>query len=168
MSPDDVPGGAVDPFLIYPFRLRWDDRTVAGFTTVSGLTRPTQVIAHRTGEQPSTIRRIPGQTEYAPVVLERGVTDDVAFAQWANMKWYYRDTGQLDDEVSLADFRKDVQLEVYDEARDLALRFTIARCWPSSYTDLPELDASGMVAIAALTLEHEGWTREDVTPPASP
>lgn len=159
MPPDDAPPPAVvDPFGPYRFRLWWDGREVAGFAKVSGLTK-----------QPSTVRRIPVQTDYQPVVLERGATDDVAFDQWANLMWSYPSTEPLGDEGSLADFRMDVQLEVYDPAGDLALRFTIPRCWPSSYTALPELAAEAdTVAIARLTLEHEGWTRDDLTPPAAP
>lgn len=139
MPADDVSGGVVDPFDDFTFRVWWDGREVAGFTKVRGLAT--------------------GQTDDQPVVLERGVTDDVAFEQWANKMWYHPTTGQPDDAVSLGDLKKDVRIEVHHQSGALALRVTIARCWPSSYTGLPELDASGMVAIAHLTLQHEGWTR---------
>ncbi len=76
----------------------------------------------------------------------------------------------LGAEVSLADFRKDIIIEVYNEAGQLAIAYKVFRCWVSEFQALPELDANAnAVAIQTLKLENEGWERDlDVTEPAEP
>jgi phage tail-like protein len=73
-------------------------------------------------------------------------------------------------QTSLKDFRKDVILEVYNEAGQLVIAYRIFRCWVSEYQALPELDASAnAVAIQTLKLENEGWERDyDVVEPSEP
>lgn len=160
----------VNPFLTYNFRVKWNNSYVAAVTRVSGLTRTTETVPFRAGGQPQTTFKIPGQTDYQPIVLERGITTDPAFEQWANKLWYYPNTGQLGQEVSLADFRQDIQIELYNQAGQLVIRYNVYRCWPSQYTALPELSSSAnVVALASLTLEHEGWDRDTtVTDPTLP
>lgn len=157
-----------DPYANFRFRLKWDGRYVAGVSKVSGLTRTTQVITHRAGGDPTTPRRMPGQSEYRPITLEHGVTRDVAFEQWANKVWDYHNStiddqqgGANNQEVSVNDFRKDVILELYNEAGQKVIAYTIYRCWPSEFAALPEIDANGnAVAIQSLKLENEGWERD--------
>ena len=157
-----------DPYKNFKFRVKWDGRYVAGLTRVGGLTRTTQVVSHREGGDPSTIRKSPGQTDYAPVTLERGVTHDTDFEQWANQAWNYG--AGLGAEVSLRNFRRDVTVELYNEAGQLAIAYHVFRCWVSQYTALPQLDAaSNAVAIQSITLENEGWQRDTaVTEPTEP
>lgn len=154
-----------DPYKNFKFRVKWDGRYVAGISKVSSLTRKTEVIVHREGGDPSTSRKSPGRTEYAPITLGRGVTHDVEFEQWANKIWNFG-TG-LGSEVSLKDFRKDIIIELYNEAGQLAIAYKVYRCWVSEFQALPELDSnSGAVAIQKLTLENEGWERDyEVTEP---
>lgn len=166
-----------DPYRNYKFRLKWDGKYVAGVSKVSALTRTTQVITHRAGGDPSTPRRMPGQSEYTAITLERGVTHDVAFEQWANKVWDYHNS-TIDDQqgatgnqdVSLKDFRKDIILEVYNEAGQKVIAYNIYRCWPSEFVALPEMDANGnAVAILTLKLENEGWERDtSVAEPSEP
>jgi phage tail-like protein len=135
---------------------------------VSALKRTTEVVEHREGGDPSTVRRSPGQTKYEAITLERGVTHDPEFEKWANKVWNYG--SGLGAEVSLKDFRKPVTLEVYNEAGQLALAYKIYRCWVSEFQALPELDASAnAVAIQTLKLENEGWERDyEVPEPSEP
>jgi len=120
---------------------------------IGPLRRTTEVITHREGGDPSTTRKSPGQTVYDPIVLERGVTHDLEFEKWANKVWNFG-TG-LGSEVSLKDFRKDITIEMYNEAGQLALAYIIYRCWVSEYVALPELDANGSaVAIQKIKLEN--------------
>jgi phage tail-like protein len=166
-----------DPYRNFKFRLKLDGKYVAGVSRVSALTRTPQVISHREGGDPSTPRSLPGQSEYNAITLERGVTHDVAFEQWANKVWDYRNS-TVDDQqgatsspgVALEDFRKDLILEVYNEAGQKVIAYTIYRCWPSEFTSLPELDSSGnAVAIQMLKLENQGWERDtSVTEPTDP
>jgi phage tail-like protein len=157
-----------DPYKNFKFRVKWDGRYVAGVSKVGALKRTTEMVEHREGGDPSSSRKSPGRTKYEAITLERGVTHDVDFEQWANKVWNYG--SGLGAEVSLKDFRKDIILEVYNEAGQLAIAYKVFRCWASEFQALPELDANAnAVAIQTLKLENEGWERDlDVTEPAEP
>jgi phage tail-like protein len=157
-----------DPYKNFKFRVKWDGRYVAGVSKVGALTRSTEPIEHREGGDPSTVRTSPGQTSYEPITLERGVTHDKAFEQWANKVWNWG--SGLGAESSLQDFRKDIIIEMYNEAGQLAIAYKVYRCWVSEFTALPELDASGnAVAIQSIQLQNEGWERDyAVTEPTEP
>jgi phage tail-like protein len=141
---------------------------VAGISKVGALKRSTEVVTHREGGDPSAVRKSPGQTKYEAITLERGVTHDTEFEIWANKVWNFG--SGLGSEVSLADFRKDVIIDVYNEAGQLVLSYKVYRCWVSEYQALPDLDASAnAVAIQTIKLENEGWERDyDVTEPPEP
>lgn len=155
-----------DPYRNYRFRLKWDGKYVAGVSKVGVLSRRMEPNSHRAGGDPSSARRIPGQSEYAAITLEHGATHDVAFEQWASMVWDYhsstvahRQSGTGNQDVSLKDFRKDIILEVYDEAGQKVLAYNIHRCWASEFVAVPEVDRDG-VAFRILKLENEGWERD--------
>ena len=154
-----------DPYKTFKFRVKWDGRYVAGVCKVSALRRTTAMVSHREGGDPSTGRKSPGRTEYEAVTLERGVTHDLEFEKWANKVWNFN--AGLGAESSLKDFRKDIIIEVYNEAGQLAIAYKVFRCWVSEYQALPELDANAdAVAIQTLKLENEGWERDrDVNEP---
>ena len=148
-----------DPYKNFKFRVKWDGKYVAGISKVSPLIRHTEVVEHREGGDPSTSRMSPGRTKYEAITLERGVTHDVAFEQWANKVWNYG--AGLGSEASLKDFRKDITLELYNEAGQKVMAYNIFRCWVSEYEALPDLDANGAaVAIQRIKLENEGWERD--------
>jgi phage tail-like protein len=148
-----------DPYKNFKFRVRLDGRYVAGISKVGALSRTTEVVSHRDGGDPSSSRKSPGRTEYNAITLERGVTHDTAFEQWANRA--HQHGNGLGSEVSLSDFRKDLVLEVYNEAGQLAIAYKVYRCWVSEYQALPELDANAnAVAIQHIKLENEGWERD--------
>jgi phage tail-like protein len=148
-----------DPYKNFKFRVKWDNKYVAGVSKVSALKRTTEVVKHREGGDPSSSRKSPGRTEYEAITLERGVTHDLEFEQWANKIWNFG--SGLGSEVSLADFRKDLTLEVYNESGQLVLSYKIFRCWISEFQALPDFDANAnAVAIQHLKLENEGWVRD--------
>ncbi len=157
-----------DPYKNFKFRVKWDGRYVAGISKVSMLKRTTEVVKHREGGDPSTTRKSPGRTEYDAITLERGVTHDTEFEKWANSIWHFG--AGLRTEVSLASFRKDLIIEFYNEAGQLAIAYRVFRCWVSEYQALPDLDANAnAVAIQHIKLENEGWERDlDVTEPSEP
>jgi phage tail-like protein len=158
----------VDPYKNLKFRIKWDGRYVAGVSKISALKRTTEVVEHREGSDPSTVRKSPGQTQWEPITLERGVTHDTEFEQWAN-KVHNFGAG-AGAEMSLADFRKDIVIDLLNEAGQLVLSYKVYRCWVSEYQALPELDASANgVAIESITLQNEGWERDyEVPEPAEP
>jgi phage tail-like protein len=157
-----------DPYKNFKFRVKWDGRYVAGVSKVGALKRSIEMIEHREGGDPSTSRKSPGRAKYEAISLERGVTHDPEFEKWANKVWNYG--SGLGAEVSLKDFRKDIIIEVYNEAGQLALAYKVYRCWVSEFQALPDLDANAnAVAIQSLKLENEGWERDyDVTEPSEP
>ncbi len=73
-----------DPYKNFKFRLKWDGKYVAGISKCSSLKRTTEVVKHREGGDPSSSRKSLGRTEYEAITLERGVTHDKEFVQWAN------------------------------------------------------------------------------------
>ena len=158
----------LDPYKNFKFRVRWDGRYVAGVSKVSALKRSTELVEHREGGNPSTSNKSPGRTKYEAITLERGVTHDTEFEQWANKVWNFG--SGLGLETSLSDFRKDITIDVYNEAGQLVLAYNVFRCWVSEYQALPDLDANAnAVAIQTIKLENEGWERDyDVVEPQEP
>lgn len=149
----------LDPYKNFKFRVKWDGKYVAGVSKVSPLVRRTQVIYHREGGDPSSSHKSPGITEYDAITLERGVTQDLEFEQWANQVWTYGAGPGY--EVSLKDFRKDIIIEFYNEAGQKVLAYLVHRCWVSEYQALPELDSNAAgVAFQYIKLENEGWERD--------
>jgi phage tail-like protein len=155
-----------DPYKNFKFRLKWDGKYVAGLSKVSALKRTTEVVKHREGGDPSSTRKSPGRTEYEAITLERGVTHDTEFEQWARKVWNFG--SGLGKEASLRDFRKDIIIELYNESGQLVIAYNVHRCWVSEYQCMPDLDANAnAVAIQHLKLENEGWERDEaVTEPA--
>jgi phage tail-like protein len=158
----------VDPYKNFKFRVKWDGQYVAGISKVSGLKRTTEVVEHREGGDPSTGHKSPGRNKFDPITLERGVTHDPAFEQWAGKVWQLG--AALGAEVSLKDFRKDIIIELYNEAGQKVIAYNVYRCWVSEYQAWPDLDANAnAVAIQHIKLENEGWARDlSVTEPTEP
>jgi len=163
MAQFTVNAGRFDPYKNFKFRVKWDGRYVAGVSKVSALKRTTEVVKHRDGGDPSSSRKSPGRSEFEAVTLERGVTHDPEFERWANKVW--RVGAGAGAEVSLADFRKDLIIELLNEAGQVAKSYRLYRCWVSEFQAMPDLDANAnAVAIEHLKLENEGWERDTAVP----
>jgi phage tail-like protein len=162
MAKFSVNAGRFDPYKNFKFRVKWDGRYVAGISKVGAMKRSTEVVEHREGGDPSTSRKSPGRNKFEAITLERGVTHDLEFENWANKVWHYG--AGLGSESSLKDFRKDLIIEVYNEAGQLAIAYKVYRCWVSDFQALPDLDANAnAVAIQTIKLENEGWERDRET-----
>jgi phage tail-like protein len=157
-----------DPYKNFKFRVKWDGKYVAGVSKVGALKRTTEVVKHREGGDPSSSRKSPGRTEYEAITLERGVTHDSEFEKWANKVWNYG--SGLGAEVSLKDFRKDIIIEVMNEAGQTVMAYKIYRCWVSEFQAQADLDANAnAVLIQNIKLENEGWERDtEVAEPTEP
>jgi phage tail-like protein len=157
-----------DPYKNFKFRVKWDGRYVAGISKVGALKRTTEVVKHREGGDPSSTRKSPGRTEFEAITLERGVTHDAEFEKWASKVWNFG--AGLGAETSLKDFRKDIIIELYNEAGQLVIAYKVFRCWVSDYQAQADLDANAnAVLIQTLKLENEGWERDvAVVEPAEP
>jgi phage tail-like protein len=163
-----------DPYKNYKFRVRWNGAYVAGVSKVTALKRTTEVIEHREGGDPSSVRKMVGRHKFEPITLERGVTHDHEFERWANKVWSYANAqasaDQRTQEMSLKDFRRDIFIDVFNEAGQKVLSYRVYRCWVSEFQALPDLDANAnAVAIEMLKLEHEGFERDEaVAEPSEP
>ncbi|WP_415402181.1 phage tail protein [Tateyamaria sp. SN3-11] len=169
MTQLDLTGARAIPYAGYKFRIK----EVGGdyffaVNKVSALSRTVEVMEYREGGDPSLMRKSPGQVKYEAITMERGVTNNTQFEVWANKVWNYGTA--LGAEVSLSDFRKDLMLEIYDEAGGLVLAYNIFRCWVSEFRAFPDLQAdSSAFAIQSIKLENEGWERDyEVTPASEP
>ena len=152
-----------DPYKNFKFLVLWDGRVVAGISKISALKRTTEVVKHRSGGDPSSPHKSAGRTEFEAITLERGVTHDAEFDRWANKVWL---VGQgRGAESSLADFRKDIVIQLLNESGQVAVAYKVFRAWVSEYQIVGELDANAnAVAIQSLKLECEGWIRDDEVP----
>lgn len=155
-------GYRYDPYKNFRFKVMIDNNYVMACNKIGTLKRSTKVVEFRAGGDPSVVRKSPGQTSYDPITLEAGVTHDPTFEQWANKVWNLSlSTQNGKSDVSLKDFRKDIIIEVYNEAGQKAIAYKVYRCWVSAYQALPELNATGNeTAITSITLENEGWERD--------
>jgi phage tail-like protein len=135
----------LDPYKSYQFQLKFDGSYVAGLSKISPFKRSSDVVKHRSGGDPSTAHKSPGRTTYEAITLERGLTEDLTFHDWAG------------SEVSLASSRKDLDLEIYNEAGQLEETYKIYRCWVSEYQAMPDLDAGAhAIAIEHIKIENDG------------
>jgi phage tail-like protein len=157
----------IDPFKNFNFRVKWDGAYIPGVSRISALVRSTEVVEYREGGDPNTSHKSPGRTKFEAITLERGVTDDHSFEKWAALTWNFG-AGLGSEEAT--DFRKNIYIELYNEAGQLVRAYKVYRCWPSVYQALPDLDAGGnAIAIEQIKLENEGWERDtSVIEPTEP
>lgn len=146
-----------DPYRNFKFKIKIDNAYVAGLSKCSTLKKTTEMVEWREGGDPSSTHKLPGKTKYDAITLTAGVTHDTTFEAWANLVNNF----QGDAAMSLKNFRKDIIIDVFNEAGQKALSYKAFRCWVSEYQALPELDASAnAVMIQTIKLENEGWERD--------
>lgn len=152
-----------DPYRNFKFKIKIDNVYVAGLNKCSALKKTTEMLEWREGGDPSSSHKLPGKSSYDAVTLEAGVTHDITFEDWANLVNNF----QGDAAMSLKNFRKNIIIDVFNEAGQKAISYKVYRCWVSEYQALPELDASAnAVMIQTIKLENEGWERDtSVTEP---
>ena len=158
MAQFTVNSSRIDPYKNFKFRLNWDGEVVAGVSKVSALKRSTEVVSHREGGDVSTDRHSPGKSSFDPITLERGISFDPAFEEWANLVY----STEGDGAVSLANFRKNILIEMMNLQGTVVKRYRVFRCWVSEFTALPELDANAnAIAFETLVLQNEGFERDE-------
>ena len=145
-----------DPYKNFKFRVKWDGRYVAGVSKVSMLKRTTEVVSHRDGGDLSTPRHAPGSTKFEPITLERGVTLDHSFEEWANRVYSTNSKGT----VSLDGYKRNLTIEVRNVSGIVVLQYEVTRAWVSEYVALPDLDANAnAVMLEHVVVQNEGWQR---------
>jgi len=148
-----------DPYKSYAFLVYFGSSTtpVAGVSKVTGLKRSSDPIEYKSGGGAIILQGL-GRTKYDPITLERGLTHDSDFENWANAAQVL-DKGSAS--TSLANLRQEVRIDFLNEERQVVLRFNVHRCWVSEYQALPDLDAgANAIAIEHIKLQNEGWERD--------
>jgi phage tail-like protein len=148
-----------DPYKSYRFLVYFGNSTypVAAVSKVSALKRTSDVIPYSEGGNGIVLQGL-GRTKYDPITMERGVTFDTDFEDWANAAQVL-DSGS--PSTSLANLRKEIRIVLLNEAAQPVHQYKVHRCWVSEFQALPELDASGTgLAIETIKLENEGWERD--------
>jgi phage tail-like protein len=158
-KPFSVNASRFDPYKSYRFLVFFDTSTspVAGISKVTAIKRSADVIEYKEGGN-AIIRKGIGRHKYEPITLERGVTHDDSFEQWAN-------AGQVLDKgapsSSLSKLRKEIRIELLNEQGQPVHRYLVHRAWVSEFQALPDLDAgANAVAIEHIKLENEGWEHD--------
>lgn len=147
----------IDPYKTFKFRVFWDGKPVLGVNKVGALKRTTDVITHREGGENSWDHKTPGRTTYDGLTLERGITHDTEFEKWANLVHSFNGDASMD----LVNFRKDLELVLYNERGQAALRYFLYGCWVSEFTALPALDAGeNAIAVEQMKIELYGFARD--------
>jgi phage tail-like protein len=148
-----------DPYKSYRFLVYFGQATspVAGVSKVTGLKRSSDVIDYKEGGNAIILKGL-GRTKYEPITLERGLTHDSDFETWANAAQVL-DKGA--PSTSLKDLRRDVRIELHNEAGQPVHRYIVHECWVSEYQAMPDLDGGGnAVAVEHIKLEHHGWEHD--------
>lgn len=158
-KPFSINTNRYDPYKSYAFLVYFGTSTtpVAGVSKVGALKRSSDPIEYKEGGNAIILKGL-GRTKYEPIMLERGVTHDTDFENWANAAQVL-DKGA--PSTSLKNLRQEMRIDFLNEERQVVLRFFVHRCWVSEYQALPDLDAgTNAIAIEHIKLENEGWERD--------
>ena len=157
-----------DPYKSYRFLVYFGTSTspVAAVSKVSALKRSSDVIPYSEGGNGIILQGL-GRTKYEPITMERGITFDTDFEEWANAAQVL-DSGS--PSTSLANLRKEIRIDLLNEDGQPVWRFFVHRCWVPEYQALPDLDAgANAIAIEHIKLENEGWEQDlTLTEPLEP
>jgi len=146
-----------DPYRTFRFKVKWDGQYVAGLSKMGALKRTTEMVEWREAGEDITSRKLPGKTSFQAVTLEAGLTYDTSFEDWANLVNDF----SSHKITSLGEFRKNITVDMFNEAGIKVISYNLFRCWVSEYQALPDLDAgANAVAITTIKLEYEWFERD--------
>lgn len=99
----------------------------------------------------------PGVTNFEPITLERGITYDATFENWAQTVFNV----EGDAGMSLRNYKKNMTIELYNLQGVKVRAWNVYRCWVSEFTAVPELDANGnAIAFESIIVQNEGFERD--------
>ncbi len=135
-----------------------------GFMSVSGLNVETSVIAYRQGGYNTTTQKMPGQSDFTPLTMSRGVMVNTPHAyEWVRQIFSVIQGSGTYAPRKGADFRCNIDIFVlahpYTRNRKvpIKLRFKVYNAWPASI-GFSDLDAGGnAVMLEQMVIQHEGW-----------
>jgi phage tail-like protein len=146
-----------DPYRKFKFKIKIGGQVVAGLTKCSALTVSVESKEFRAGDMDSFKQKMPGMVSFEPITLEQGVTKDKTFEAWATAMSNYLGNKGSDSQKTPNDFRKEIDIEIFNLNNERVKAYRIYQCWVSKYVAVPDLDAnSADVMIQTVTLENEG------------
>jgi phage tail-like protein len=155
-----------DPYRKFKFLVKWSGSTepVMAIHKVSSITKSIDAIDWRTGGDSNFSAKVPGLTKWEAITLERGLSADTAFQDWMIKVNKYTTAGGTDGEAA-HDFRKNLNILMYDLQNELVMTINVYNAWPSKLT-IADFDAkANELAIEHMELQNEGW---DLTPGSKP
>jgi len=142
-------GERKDPYRNFRFLVEIDGIIQAGFSEATIPDSTQDVIEYREGNEPPTVRKLPGLVKYGNVTLKWGITDSLELYNWR----------KLVEQGKMKDARRNMAIILMDEVGNPAARWEFSEAWPSKY-DAPDLNAKGTdIAIETLEIVHEGMRR---------
>jgi len=135
-----------------------------GFMSISGLSITTEVIPYRQGGHNTTTQKMPGQSDFAPLTLSKGlaVGKDEASYKWMKQLFSVIQ-GDGTPRGNHEDFRANITIKVLDhpvtDTRKIPVKaaFKVYNAWPQSIA-FSDLDAgANAIVVQQMTLAHEGW-----------
>jgi phage tail-like protein len=148
-----------DPYRNFRFEVEINGFTHAGFQKVSGLKHSVQVIDYREGGENEVMRKLPGQSTFDPITLERGMSNNNDFVDWIEQIF---NLDNIDGQPPLEGWRRKVVIYAKNKAGTRVKKWTVFNAWPSE--NMPgDLDASGNdVLIETLVLQNEGIKQQNL------
>ncbi|MEU1816089.1 phage tail protein [Streptomyces roseifaciens] len=132
-----------------------------GFMSVSGLSITTDVVVYRQGGMNTTTQKMPGQSDFAPITLSRGlICGDSNVYDWLRQLFMVMQ-GQGGNDGSY-NFRAYMDIFLLDHpvtTKTVTYKagWRVYNCWPTSVA-FGDLDAGANgVELQQITLAHEGW-----------
>jgi len=145
-----------DPYRNFKFKVKIDNEIVAGLSKMSAMKKTTEGIDWFEAGDNFNPRRLPGKTKYEALTLEKGMTEDKVFEDWANLVNKFQ--GNL---IAPDNFRKNIQILVCNMNGEPKITFNVFNCWVSEFQAVPDMDVTqNGVAIQTIKLENEGFDRD--------
>lgn len=129
----------------FSFRVEIEGVTTGEFSEVSGLSSETEVVEFREGGDVERIRKVPGITRFADIVLaaepDNPALDDL---------WVWR--REIMDGTTN---RRNGSIVIYDHSGGEVARYTFTRAWPSKWTGPTPKGKGGKVFVEEVTIAVE-------------
>jgi phage tail-like protein len=132
-----------------------------GFMAVSGFNITTEVIAYREGAMNTTTQKMPGQSDFSPITMSRGVA--VGHQEdWDWQQMLFTVQQGTGDAPPGTEFRRTIDVKLLDHPVTTAqvpikAWFRIYNAWPTALS-FADFDAgASQLMVSQITLAHEGF-----------
>lgn len=150
-----------DPIKVFRFAVEVERFVRAGFSSVSGLERSTEIVKYREGNDTSSVRKGPGLSDLKEITLGRGQfvgnsqggEDD--FSAWSKEVY---DATAKNVPISV---RRTLDIIQYHNDGSEAVRWRVYEAWPSKFMPMSDLDGQKSEdSFEKIELANEGWSKQ--------